>query len=90
MRLPENAPLPNSYDAAALRRVLGPMLQQINASSDGKLLVTTVANLPTASASHYMRAMVTDANATTFASVVAGGGSNIVPVWCDGTSWRIG
>lgn len=36
------------------------------------------------------RAMVTDASATTFASVVAGGGANIVPVFFDGTDWRIG
>lgn len=36
------------------------------------------------------RAFVTDANATTFASIVAGGGSNGVPVYSDGTNWRIG
>lgn len=36
------------------------------------------------------RAFVTDANATTFASVVAAGGSNGVPVYSDGTNWRIG
>src|ERR1700676_25750 len=31
-----------------------------------------------------------DANATTFASVVAGSGSNKIPVYDDGTNWRIG
>ena len=36
------------------------------------------------------RAFVTDASATTFASVVAGGGANGVPVYSDGTNWRIG
>lgn len=36
------------------------------------------------------RGFVTDANATTFASIVAGGGSNGVPVYSDGTNWRIG
>ena len=36
------------------------------------------------------RGFVNDANDTTFASVVAQGGSNVVPVYCDGTSWRIG
>jgi len=36
------------------------------------------------------RAFVTDANATTFASIVAGGGANKVPVYSDGTNWRIG
>jgi hypothetical protein len=34
--------------------------------------------------------MVTDATATTFHSIVAGTGSNIVPVFYDGTNWRIG
>ena len=36
------------------------------------------------------RSFVTDANATTFASVAAGGGANGVPVYSDGTNWRIG
>jgi hypothetical protein len=36
------------------------------------------------------RAFVTDATVTTFASVVAGGGANGVPVYSDGTNWRIG
>lgn len=36
------------------------------------------------------RKFVTDANATTFASIVAGGGANVVPVYSDGTNWRIG
>lgn len=48
-----------------------------------------VASLP-GSPSAGDRAFVSDANATTFASVVAGGGSNIVPVYYDGTDWRIG
>ncbi len=53
--------------------------------------VSTVAGLPTvASAGQGARRMVTDATVTTFASVVAGGGSNIVPVFCDGSAWRIG
>lgn len=36
------------------------------------------------------RSFVTDANATTFLSTVAGGGANNVPVVCDGTNWVIG
>lgn len=47
-----------------------------------------VSELPTATAG--VRGFVTDANATTFASVVAGGGTDGVPVYFDGTSWRIG
>lgn len=36
------------------------------------------------------RNMVTDATATTFGTVVVGGGTNTVPVYADGTNWRIG
>ncbi len=51
----------------------------------------TVAGLPlVADAGAGARAFVTDANATTFAAIVAGGGANGVPVYCDGTNWRIG
>lgn len=49
----------------------------------------TVANLPAAGVSATQRAIVTDATATTFMSVVVGGGANIVPVFSDGTNWRI-
>lgn len=50
-----------------------------------------VATLPTPSMTlRNVRAFVSDANATTFASVVAAGGANGVPVYCDGTNWRIG
>jgi hypothetical protein len=52
---------------------------------------STVANLPAAAAALVgYRSYVTDANASTFASIVAGGGSTVVPVYCDGTNWRIG
>lgn len=56
------------------------------------LPVTTVAALPLpAVAVAGMRAQVTDANATTFQSIVASGApNNIVPVYYDGTNWRIG
>lgn len=47
-----------------------------------------VSELPVATAG--VRGFVTNANATTFASVVAGGGANGVPVYFDGTDWRIG
>lgn len=51
----------------------------------------TVANLPSAStAGAGARTMVNNANSTTFNSIVAGGGSNVVPVYSDGTNWRIG
>lgn len=47
-----------------------------------------VSELPTSTVG--VRGFVTDANATTFGSVVAGGGSNKVPVYHDGSAWRIG
>lgn len=52
---------------------------------------TTVAGLTAAgTAGASARSFVTDATATTFASIVAGGGANGVPVYSDGTNWRIG
>lgn len=36
------------------------------------------------------RAFVTDATVATFGTVVVGGGTNKVPVYSDGTAWRIG
>lgn len=52
---------------------------------------TTVSGLPSASTvGAGARSFVTDATATTFASIVAGGGSTGVPVYSDGTNWRIG
>ena len=52
---------------------------------------TTVAKLPPpATTNAGLRHFVTDATATTFFSVVAGGGANKVPVFSDGADWRIG
>jgi hypothetical protein len=56
---------------------------------------TTVASLPAAAAVFKgVRLHVNDASAaastSNFSSVVAGGGANTVPVWCDGAAWRIG
>lgn len=50
---------------------------------------TTVSALP-AAGTIGRRAFVTDANASTFFTVAAGSGSNKVPVFDDGTNWRIG
>lgn len=49
-----------------------------------------VASLP-ADADPGSRALAIDANSTTFYSIVAGGGANVIPVFKDGTGdWRIG
>jgi hypothetical protein len=55
------------------------------------LTVYTVATLPSAVTSGVgARSFVSDATATTFASNVAGGGANKVPVYSDGTNWKVG
>jgi len=58
--------------------------------SDFGALPMLVSALPLALDNPGLRTMVSDATATTFASVVSGGGSNTVPVYSDGTNWRIG
>jgi hypothetical protein len=60
-------------------------------SSYVKTQSTTVAGLTAAgTAGASARSFVTDATATTFSSIVAGDGVNGVPVYSDGTNWRIG
>lgn len=54
---------------------------------------TTVASLPSVTGRKGARHFVTDATAAMTAgigAIVAGGGANNVPVYCDGTNWRIG
>jgi hypothetical protein len=66
------------------------------AATDGQITLTIVQTVPVAVASlppvgtAGRRAFVNNATATTFASIVAGGGANFVPVYDDGTNWRIG
>lgn len=56
-----------------------------------KVTPVTVASLPSASvAGAGARAFVTDSNTATFNATVAGGGANIVPVFSDGTNWKVG
>lgn len=63
----------------------------LTASSYLKVTPCLVADLPSAAdAGAGARAFVTDANATTFASTVAGGGANPVPVYSTGLAWKIG
>ncbi len=55
-----------------------------------KLTTTAVASLPSAAANTGRSFMVSDANDTTFWSVVAAGGTNVIKVTSDGADWRIG
>ena len=62
---------------------------RLGAIESALLAPCLVAALPVAPAQG-TRGFVTDASATTFASTVAGGGANAVPVVFDGTNWIIG
>lgn len=63
----------------------------LEATSYSKTDATTVAGLPSAAtAGKGARSFVTDATATTFLSIVVGGGSNNVPVVSNATNWVIG
>ena len=56
-----------------------------------KTVATTVAGLPAAATvGAGARAFVTDATSATFGTTATGGASNAVPVWTDGTTWKIG
>ena len=54
------------------------------------LRTLTVATLPPAATNKGVGFLVSDANATAFWTIVAGGGANTVPVRSDGVNWRIG
>lgn len=54
-----------------------------------KIATTTVAGLPAATTAG-MRYFVSDGTAGAFRTVVAGGGAVFLPVYSDGTDWRIG
>jgi len=53
--------------------------------------VYTVATLPTAAnAGIGAKSFVTDSSVSTFGSTVVGGGTTAVPVYSDGTNWKVG
>lgn len=100
---PPNLPLaPAVYDSRyqeQLNNVLRLFFNRLNnlfGQLDSSTLIPpttvyTVATLPSAVTSGAgARTFVSNATATTFASIVAGGGANQVPVYSDGTNWRIG
>ena len=65
--------------------------KQLTVAFAGAGSFSTVALLPDAKQVGIgARSFVTDATATTFHSIVAGGGTNKVPVVSDGTNWLIG
>ena len=70
------------------------LVYSVDVNGISKSTVLTVATLPVAAtAGAGSRSFVSDANATMTAgigAIVVGGGANKVPVYCDGTNWRIG
>jgi hypothetical protein len=60
-----------------------------NVTDSNEYDACAVANLPK-QATQGSSGYATDATASTFYSVVAGGGALFVPVFYDGTNWRIG
>ena len=99
MQAPQNTKAPSlplppvGYEQGYFNRLLD-VFRQYFVSVDN---FTSVLNSPTpykvsqlGSARLGYRAIVTDATATTFGSVAVGGGANTVPVYYDGSNWRIG
>jgi hypothetical protein len=66
----------------------GPQGIQGPAGSGSYTTPLTVAQLPSAPQS--TRAMVTDSTTAAFYAVPSGGGTFVVPVYFDGTNWRVG
>ncbi len=70
---------------------LSTAFSSLTVASYVKVTPVTVANLPSAAvAGAGARAFVTDATSTTFHALAVGGGANSVPVFVDGSQWRIG
>ena len=100
---PPNLPLaPIQYDSRyqeQLNNVLRLYFNRLN-NSLGQLSTSTiippvtnytVATLPSAATSGAgARTFVTDATIPTFGATVVGGGAVFVPVYSDGTNWKVG
>jgi hypothetical protein len=87
--------VPNQGDSH--RASITSLIEYIEENFDGvvcntvQTLASTYAQLPNAtSAGAGTRAFVTDGSTATFGATVAGGGSNKVPVYSDGTNWKVG
>lgn len=79
------------FSLTTLVSFLSTAFTSLRASSYIATNTMTVANLPSAAtAGAGAKAHVSDAASTTFNAVVAGGGANSVPVFSDGTAWRVG
>jgi len=97
-----NLPLaPDAYDrqySDKLTNILRLFFNQLNAvltvltnAYISNTTFYTVATLPPASTTNAgTRTFVSDSTTTTFGATVTGGGTNAVPVYSNGTSWKVG
>lgn len=78
--------------ANILRLYFNQLNGTLNSLTTSFTLSTTVykvADLPSATTAG-QRTFVLDSNTTTFNATVVGGGSNTVPVFSNGTNWKVG
>ncbi len=86
--------VPNQGDSR--RASITTFIQFIEENFDGvvcnsvQTTPTTFAQLPNPVGLAGGRAFITDCNVSTFGTAAAGGGSNQVPVWSNGTAWYVG
>ena len=86
--------VPNQGDSR--RASITTFIQFIEENFDGvvcnsvQTTPTTFVQLPNPVGNAGTRAFITDCNTTTFGNAAAGGGSNKVPVWSNGTAWYVG
>ena len=86
--------VPNQGDSR--RASITTLIQFIEENFDGvvcnsvQTTPTTFAQLPNPVGNAGGRAFITDCTVTTFGTAAAGGGSNQVPVWSNGTNWYVG
>jgi hypothetical protein len=92
-----NLPLaPNEYERRYFDQLTNTMRLYFNQLDKilGQLqanVPVTVANLPSAATAGVgSRAFVTDSSVSTFGTTVAAGGATKVPVYSDGTNWKVG
>lgn len=82
-----NLPAPGSADSPVR---LADLTNSTITLSTWKFTPVASSALPTATGAAGTRSFVTNATATTFGSTLTGSGSTEVPVYSDGTNWRIG
>lgn len=86
--------VPNQGDSR--RASITTLIEFIEGNFDGvvcntvRTTPTTFAQLPNAVGNTGARAFITDGSTSTFGATVAGGGANFVPVYSNGTNWKVG